>query len=244
MSQKLPEHVAIVMDGNGRWAERRGLPRFEGHSAGVETVKTMVRCCLKKNIPALSLFAFSSENWARPAKEVDFLMELFILALKRELHELHHNGVLLRFTGDRTPLSNALCHEMELAEELTANNHQLVLNVMVNYGGKWDIVQAAKTLAGRVARGELTLEQMDEEAFADCLSTRGLQDPDLFIRTSGEQRISNFFLWQLAFTEFYFSDVFWPDFTDSEFEKALSAFSQRERRYGQISQQLQVNPYV
>ena len=232
------------MDGNGRWAESRGLPRFEGHRTGVGVVKTVVRCCLQKNIAVLSLFAFSSENWARPATEVNFLMELFIASLKHELPELHSNGVSLRFTGDRSLLSSVLCREIDVAEKQTASNSRLILNVAVNYGGKWDIVQAAKTLAARVAQGKMTLEQIDETAVANCLSTYGLVDPDLFIRTSGEQRISNFFLWQLSFTEFYFTDVPWPDFTESEFEKALDAYNQRERRYGQTSQQLHEKPNV
>lgn len=232
------------MDGNGRWAENRGLPRFEGHRTGVGVVKTIVQCCLQKNIAVLSLFAFSSENWARPAAEVHFLMELFIASLQHELPELHANGVSLRFSGDRSPLSSALCREMDSAEKQTARNSRLILNVAVNYGGKWDIVQAAKKLAACVAQGKMTLDQIDETAFANGLSTYGLVDPDLFIRTSGEQRISNFFLWQLSFTEFYFTDVPWPDFNEREFEKALNAYHQRERRYGQTSQQLREKPYV
>lgn len=232
MNQKLPRHVAIVMDGNGRWAENRGLPRVEGHRVGVETVKTIVQSCLKNKIAVLSLFAFSSENWARPAAEVDFLMQLFVQALGREIQELHQHGVCLRFTGDRSHLSELLCTEMQAAEVLTGENERLILNIALNYGGKWDIVQAAKVLAKQAIDEEISLENIDEVAFAKSLNTSGLPDPDLFIRTSGEQRISNFFLWQLAYTELYFSDILWPDFTAAELEKALTCFSMRKRRYG------------
>ena len=226
------------MDGNGRWAENRGLERIEGHRAGVDAVRDVIQCCLKKKIAVLSLFAFSSENWARPAMEVDFLMQLFLNALKREIQELHQQGVRVRFSGDRSRLSNALCTEMHEAEDLTANNHHLTLNFALNYGGKWDIVQAAKVLAGRVADGVISIETIDEKVFEQLLNTFDLPDPDLFIRTSGEQRISNFFLWQLAYTELYFSEVNWPDFSVSEFEKVLASYSRRQRRYGQIEKQL------
>jgi undecaprenyl diphosphate synthase len=220
------------MDGNGRWAENRGLPRVEGHRAGVETVKTIVQSCLKNKIAVLSLFAFSSENWARPATEVDFLMQLFVQALGREIQELHQHGVRLRFTGNRSHLSELLRSEMQAAEALTGENTQLILNIALNYGGKWDIVQAAKSLAKQIVENEISLEAINESAFAQSLNTADLPDPDLFIRTSGEQRISNFFLWQLAYTELYFSDILWPDFTADELEKALACFSMRKRRYG------------
>lgn len=232
MNQKLPQHIAIVMDGNGRWAENRGLPRAEGHSAGADVVKSMVKSCLQKKIAILSLFAFSSENWARPVVEVDFLMQLFIQALGRELPELHQHGVRLHFSGDRSQLSPALCIEMNDAEALTRNNTQLVLNIVINYGGKWDILQAAKNLANQVVNGLVSLENIDEAVFSKYLNTADLPDPDLFIRTSGEQRISNFFLWQLAYTELYFTETLWPDFSAAEFEKALNCFSTRKRRFG------------
>ena len=244
MNQKLPQHVAIVMDGNGRWAENRGLERIEGHRAGVDAVKTVIQYCLKKKIAVLSLFAFSSENWARPAMEVDFLMQLFLQALKREIQELHQQGVCVRFTGDRSQLSAALCAEMHEAEALTDDNRDLILNFALNYGGKWDIVQAAKKLARRVADGEISIDTVDEMVFAELLNTHDLPDPDLFIRTSGEQRISNFFLWQLAYTELYFSEMYWPDFSASEFEKILGCFSQRKRRYGQTEKQLNEKTHV
>ncbi len=232
------------MDGNGRWAENRDLPRVEGHRAGIETVKAMVQCCVQKQIPILSLFAFSSENWSRPEMEVDFLMHLFIFALEREIQELHQHGVCLRFIGERSQLSADLRTQMQAAEKLTADNKQLMLNIAVNYSGKWDIVQAAKALAVQLATGQVSLENIDEVAFSQELSTHDVPDPDLLIRTSGEQRISNFFLWQLAYTELYFADVHWPDFTASEFDQALANFSARERRYGQVSDQINEKNHV
>ncbi|KTD38880.1 undecaprenyl pyrophosphate synthase [Legionella nautarum] len=240
----LPQHIAIVMDGNGRWAQSRGLLRVEGHRAGVESVKSVIRCCLQSQIPVLSLFAFSSENWSRPENEVEFLMQLFIEALGHEVQELHQHGVRLCFTGDRAALSSALREQMSAAEKLTEVNNRLTLNIVVNYGGKWDLVQATKNLAQKVKAGELTIDEIDEALFAQSLSTSGLTDPDLFIRTSGEQRISNFFLWQLAYTELYFSNVHWPDFDVNEFQKALASFSRRERRYGKTSQQLKEVDHV
>ncbi len=232
------------MDGNGRWAENRGLPRSEGHCAGVAVVKSVVKACIEKRINVLSIWAFGSENWARPEIEVNFLMELFVQALTREITELHQNGVSLRFTGNRLQLAPALREQMQMAEDLTMNNDRLILNVVINYGGKWDIVQAAKALAKRVADGEMSVEQIDEDAFAEQLNICDLPNPDLFIRTGGELRISNFFLWQLAYTELYFSEVFWPDFSAEELDKALACFSSRERRYGKTSKQLVENNHV
>lgn len=227
----------MIMDGNGRWAESQGLPRSEGHRAGVDVVKTMVKTCLAKKIPVLSVWAFGRENWARPVAEVDFLMQLFVEALKRELDELHENGVRLRFTGSRVELSAVLCEQMQWAEEKTYHNTALTLNVVMNYGGKWDIVEAAKTFAEQVARGTVQWSDLTESRFETLLATSDLPDPDLFIRTSGEQRLSNFFLWQLAYAELYFTEVAWPEFSITEFEKALHSFATRERRYGKTSQQ-------
>lgn len=235
LEQKIPQHVAIVMDGNGRWAESRGLPRIEGHKAGVESVKKMISTCMTKKIACLSLFAFSSENWSRPVEEVNFLMELFIESLRKELAELNQHGIRMRFTGDRSLLSPVLQAQMREAEALTAKNAQLVLNIVVNYGGKWDVVTAAKKIVLAVAKGEISLDELNETNFAHYLDTDGLPDPDLFIRTSGELRISNFFLWQLAYTELYFTKVHWPDFGEDELELALASFSQRKRRFGQLS---------
>jgi undecaprenyl diphosphate synthase len=226
------------MDGNGRWAQNRGLLRSEGHRAGADAVKVVIRCCLKFRIPVLSVFAFGSDNWSRPEKEVEFLMALFLQALGQEVDALNQQGVRLRFTGERGALSAKLQQQMQAAEAITQHNTQLILNIVVNYGGKWDLVQAARTLARKVGAGELSVEDIDEPLFAKTLSTGDLPDPDLFIRSSGEQRISNFFLWQLAYTELYFSEVHWPDFNADEFQKALASFSQRERRYGKTSQQL------
>lgn len=231
----LPRHVAIVMDGNGRWAESRGLPRVEGHRAGVESVKAIIQSCLQKKIPCLSLFAFSSENWARPAEEVNFLMQLFIEALAREVEELHQYGIRLRFTGDRSSLSADLQAAMDKAEQMTLANGSLILNIVVNYGGKWDIVQAAKKLMISALEGGFDPNELDEARFAQALDTAGLIEPDLFIRTSGELRISNFFLWQLAYTELYFTEVYWPDFRAEAFEQALNAYGQRKRRFGQVA---------
>lgn len=234
----LPQHIAIIMDGNGRWAQRQGLLRAEGHRAGLKAVKTVIGCCLKAQIQILSLFAFSSENWSRPAKEVEFLMQLFIKALNHEVQELHQREIQLRFTGDRMALSTVLQEEMQAAERLTAHNQRLILNVVVNYGGRWDIVQATKNIAQQVCKGELAVDEINEAVVAKALSIPDLPYPDLFIRTSGEQRISNFFLWQLAYTELYFTDTYWPNFTDEEFKKALMSFSKRERRYGKVASKM------
>ncbi len=226
------------MDGNGRWAQSRGLLRVKGHRAGAEAVKNVIRCCLHHHVPVLSLFAFSRENWSRPEKEVTFLMQLFLEALGQEVPDLHQHGIRLQFTGDRSGLSSTLQEQMNTSEQLTKNNTQLILNIVVNYGGKWDLVQAVKKIATKVKEEELAVEAIDELLIEGFLSTFGLPEPDLFIRTGGELRISNFFLWQLAYTELYFADVHWPDFSAEEFEKALASFSKRERRYGKTSQQL------
>lgn len=230
----LPQHIAVVMDGNGRWAAGQGLPRVEGHKAGVKAVKRLIKSCLEKDIPNLSLFAFSSENWSRPVDEVNFLMQLFLQALADEVSELAEHGVRLKFSGDRSPLAADLQTEMAVAEQRTQSNQQLTLNIMVNYGGKWDILQATRAIVRAVQAGEITLDTINEELFAQYLDTADLPAPDLFIRTSGELRLSNFYLWQLAYTELYFTEVLWPDFDETEFAKALTAFSQRQRRFGGI----------
>lgn len=233
---KKPQHVAIVMDGNGRWAEKRGLPRIQGHKAGIEPVKKMIRCCLEKGIPCLSLFAFSSENWSRPIDEVNFLMELFLESLKNELAELNSNGISIRFTGDRAALKPLLQQQMTEAEALTQQNAQLTLNIVVNYGGKWDILTAAKKMVSAVQNGAMQLEAITEEDFDQFLDNHSLPDPDLLIRTSGELRLSNFYLWQMAYTELYFTQVPWPDFDEHEFDLALASFAARKRRFGCISE--------
>ena len=222
------------MDGNGRWALARGLPRVEGHRMGVRAVRHVVDECLKQAIPVLSLFTFSSENWSRPSDEIDYLMQLFIDTLQGEMDALHEQGVSVRFLGDSTALSTVLQTCMTTVQQLTSNNQRLILNVVINYGGRWDIVQAAQSLARAVQAGQLTPEDIDETLFSRALQTQDLPDPDFVIRTSGELRISNFFLWQLAYSEFYFSTVCWPDFNIDEFKAALNSFSSRERRYGAV----------
>jgi undecaprenyl diphosphate synthase len=228
----LPRHVAIIMDGNGRWARARGESRSAGHVAGVATVRAIIEQCLRHGIPVLTLFAFSSENWGRPADEVQGLMELFLSALGQEIEGLCRNGVRLRFVGERTALATALQERMREAEEATRGNGALTLLVAVSYGGRRDIVLAAQRIAARVARGEFAPAACDEGEFARGLALAGVTDPDLFIRTGGERRISNFLLWNLAYTELYFTDVLWPDFDAAAFEAALQDFAGRQRRYG------------
>lgn len=232
------------MDGNGRWAESRGLLRIEGHRAGMETVKTVVQSCLEKGIGILSLFAFSSENWLRPEDEVAFLMQLFIQVLKSEVNALHEHGVSLRFIGDRAPLSPELVKQMRYAEQITEHNTKLRLNIAVNYSGKWDILQAAKSMALDFKAGDVGEDELTEYFFASKLTTSMISEPDLLIRTSGEQRISNFFLWQLAYTELFFSKAKWPDFSAVEFESALASYAARERRYGKVSRQIKGQTHV
>ena len=232
------------MDGNGRWAEQRGLARSEGHRAGAEVVKHIVQACVEKKIPVLSVWAFGRDNWSRPASEIDFLMQLLLSVLSVELEELHQMGVRLLFTGGRVELSETLQSAIKTAEAYTADNKRLTLNVVFNYGGKWDILQGVKKIAQDVLDGTMTVQDIDETVFSSYLNTRHLPDPDLFIRTSGEQRISDFFLWQLSYTELYFSDLCWPDFTVREFSHALSFFSERERRFGKTSKQLEDTVYV
>lgn len=240
MKQKNPQHVAIVMDGNGRWAAKRNLPRIEGHRQGVLVVKEIIQACLKHDIPFLSLFTFSHENWARPAEEVNFLMELFLTSLTTELDGLIEHGIRLRFLGSRRELTTNLIDKMNHAEQQTDINSRLTLNIALNYSGKWDILQAVEKLFSDNAQ---TLK-ISEDLLSSYLCTHGMPDPDLFIRTSGEQRISNFFLWQLAYTELFFTQDFWPDFNLECFEKALAFYHSRERRFGKTSQQLQDGQYV
>jgi undecaprenyl diphosphate synthase len=227
-----PRHIAIIMDGNGRWATARGLPRHAGHKAGVEPVRMSIRECMRNHVEALTLFAFSSENWGRPSEEVGALMGLFIEALDREIDELHDNGVRLSFIGDRQGFPVRLQARMAAAEQRTAANSALRLQVAVGYGGRWDIVTAARALAVRCTGGAMRPAEITQESFAGALQLGGLPDPDLFIRTGGEKRISNFLLWNLAYTELYFCDELWPDFDESGFRTALEFFAARERRYG------------
>ncbi len=237
-NQPRPNHIAIIMDGNGRWAKRKGQPRVFGHRRGVETVREVIRCCSEYDVPYLTLFAFSSENWQRPEKEVNLLMELFISTLENEIHRMHKEGVRLNVIGDISKFRPRLQTAIAKAQELTKSNNALVLNIAANYGGQWDIVNAARDLAEQVKVGELDVDEISESTFSSALCTNGIPEPDLFIRTGGEFRISNFLLWQLAYTELYFTDVYWPDFDESEFKKALDAFAGRQRRYGLTGEQI------
>jgi undecaprenyl diphosphate synthase len=227
-----PRHIAIIMDGNGRWAQARGLPRQAGHKQGVEPVRLCIRECVKRHIEALTLFAFSSENWGRPSDEVSALMSLFVEALDSEVEDLHANGVRLAFIGDRQGFPVRLQTRMASAEERTAGNVALRLQVAVGYGGRWDIVNAAQRLAMQCTGGALRPADITIENFTSALQLAGLPDPDLFIRSGGEKRISNFLLWNLAYTELYFCDELWPDFDAAGFQAALDFFAARQRRYG------------
>jgi undecaprenyl diphosphate synthase len=227
----MPRHVAIVMDGNGRWAKKRFLPRLAGHRQGYESLRRMVDLCLQRGIGVLTVFAFSSENWKRPVEEVSGLMDLLVKGLMREVPKLGEQGVRMEFPGERQGLSELVRSSLEQARAQTACNDRLVLNICFNYGGRWDIVQAAQQLA---LRGEA----ITEASLAAALSMAQVPDPDLVIRTGGEQRISNFMLWQSAYSEFYFSDKLWPDFDAAEFDRALACYAGRERRFGLISEQL------
>jgi len=228
----IPKHIAIVMDGNGRWAEARGLPRHAGHREGVRPVRMCIQECARRKIGALTLFAFSSENWQRPALEVGTLMQLFLDSLDKEVEDLHRNGVRMRFIGDRQALSVRLQSRMAAAEEFTAGNTVLNMQVAVSYGGRWDILQAVRRLAAQVASGSLRPESIDERRFANELALAEVGDPDLFIRTGGDHRISNFLLWNLAYTELHICDTLWPDFDVAHLEAALASFTARERRFG------------
>lgn len=230
----LPRHIAIIMDGNGRWAKQRHLPRMAGHKAGIESVRRIVEHCIKKKIEVLTLFAFSSENWQRPAKEVSFLMNLFVAVLENEVHKLHEQNIHLRIIGERQRFDKKLQQLMQRAEELTVNNSGLKLVIAANYGGQWDICQALQQLMQEQEK-DMTITP---ERVKAKLSLADMPDPDLLIRTSGEQRISNFMLWQLAYSELYFTNVLWPDFNADELDKAITFFSQRERRFGCTSEQL------
>ena len=238
-SGDVPHHLAVIMDGNGRWAKQRFLPRVAGHQQGVETVRQTVKACIERGIEYLTLFAFSSENWRRPAEEVGFLMNLFVMALQREVGRLHKNGVRLRVIGDLSAFEPRLIDLIRRGETLTAGNDKLILTIAANYGGRWDLLQAFNGLALAHPEKAGTYAEADIEPF---LAMSYAPEPDLFIRTGGEQRISNFLLWQLAYCELFFTDRFWPDFDASTLDAAILSYRRRERRFGRTSEQLSAVP--
>jgi undecaprenyl diphosphate synthase len=234
----VPRHIAVIMDGNGRWAAARALPRPAGHRMGVRSVKQIVENCARRGVQVLTLFAFSSENWKRPKEEVSMLMGRFLQALDDEVADLHKNGIRLLFAGNLQQLSPALRERMQAASELTAGNSRMTLVIAIAYGGRWDITSAARRLAERCVAGELRVDAIDEAHLGEHLALAGLPDPDLLIRTGGEQRISNFLLWNLAYTELYFCDALWPDFDERELDAAIEHFGRRQRRFGLVPEQV------
>ncbi len=238
-TEDLPNHIAIIMDGNGRWAKQRGQARALGHRAGVKATRRVVENAAQRGIKTLTLFAFSSENWQRPADEVSSLMSLFLEVLQREVDVLHKNNIRIRFVGERSQLSERLQKRLARAEEQTAGNHRMELVLAVAYGGRWDIVNATRQIASEVAAGELSADAVDEALVASHLSLSGLDAPDLLVRTGGERRISNFLLWDIAYAELYFTDVLWPDFTPDDLTQAIQFFQQRQRRFGLTGEQLE-----
>ncbi len=233
-----PRHIAIIMDGNGRWAQSKFLPRIMGHRAGVKTVKKIVEFCVEEEIEVLSLFAFSSENWRRPKKEVQMLMELFMGTLQSQIDKLEKNNIKLRIIGDKSAFSDKLQNRIIQAEKQTENNTGLNLVVAANYGGHWDITQAFLKITKKIESGELQAQNITESLISQHMTTSDLPEPDLFIRSGGEQRISNFLLWQLAYTEFYFTETLWPDFDKIAFSDAINSFKSRQRRFGRTSEQV------
>jgi undecaprenyl diphosphate synthase len=231
---KVPRHIAIIMDGNGRWARKRFLPRVVGHTRGVEAVRGTIRAAIERGVEYLTLFAFSSENWRRPVEEVSFLMQLFIKSLEKEVSRLHENGIRFRVIGDLSRFESVLVRAIKAAEELTAGNTRLHLTVAANYGGRWDVLSAVN----RVLARQPGLDRISEEAINAELSMSFAPEPDLFIRTGGEKRISNFLLWQLAYTEFFFTDALWPDFDGKVLDQAILSYQERERSFGRTSEQL------
>jgi undecaprenyl diphosphate synthase len=234
-ARRIPRHIAVIMDGNGRWARQRFLPRVAGHRRGVEAVRTVVRACAERGVDYLTLFAFSSENWRRPAEEVSFLMQLFAIALEQEVGKLHENGIRFKVIGDLSRFERKLRRLVAEAEALTARNDRLTLTIAANYGGRWDVLQAANRMLKE--RPE-TAGGLTERDLSPYLAMSYAPEPDLFIRTGGEQRISNFLLWQLAYTELYFTETLWPDFDAGSLDRAIVSYQQRERRYGRTSEQL------
>ncbi|MEM7725298.1 MAG: isoprenyl transferase [Cyanobacteria bacterium P01_A01_bin.45] len=233
-SQKLPQHVAVIMDGNGRWATKQGLPRIAGHRQGAKTLKDLLRCCKDWGIKTLTAYAFSTENWGRPIEEVDFLMLLFEKLLRRELVQMHTEGVKLSFIGDLSALPKVLQQEIQRSVLETANNQGIHFNVAVNYGSRQEIARVCRQVAEMVKQGEMSPEDVNESLIEENLYTAGMSEPDLLIRTSGEMRLSNFLLWQMAYAEMYFTETYWPDFNRVAFHQALLDYQSRERRFGKV----------
>lgn len=234
-NRETPIHVAIIMDGNGRWAQERGLSRVHGHAQGVESVRKAVKAALKNGVRYLTIYAFSTENWGRPQSEVETLMEMLCENTLREAPVLDKEGVAMKFIGDRSVLKQSVREAMEQSEQITAHNNKLTLIIAVNYSAKWEITEMVKTLSKKVSQGEIDTEQITQEMIDQYLTTHGIPDPDLLIRTSGECRLSNFLLWQLAYSELYFSQTLWPDFDEQHFEQALEEYKKRDRRYGLVT---------
>jgi len=234
----IPRHIAIIMDGNGRWAQKRFLPRAFGHQAGVKTVRKIVEHCAKQGVEAITLFAFSSENWRRPKEEVSLLMNLFVETLQKEIDTLDKNGIRLRFIGDRSAFPGILKQKILEGETQTLNNKKFTLIIAANYGGHWDMCQAFQKIVDKMATGEISQQPISPELVEQHLSTAGLPDPDLFIRTGGEERVSNFLLWQLAYTELYFTTTLWPDFDQNSLDEAINSFKNRQRRFGHTGEQI------
>lgn len=234
MPERLPKHEAVIMDGNGRWAKRQGMPRIMGHKRGVDALKDLLRCCKDWGVKALTAYAFSTENWNRPLEEVDFLMTLFQRVLRQELREMMRENVQIHFVGKLDALPRALQAEIERSMAETQHNQDIQFTVATNYGGRQEILEATRAIAHLVQQGKIQPQDIDEELFTNHLYTKGICDPDLVIRTSGEMRISNFLLWQMAYSEIYVTDTLWPDFDRSEFHRALSSYQQRDRRFGKV----------
>ncbi|MDD2199940.1 MAG: isoprenyl transferase [Bacteroidales bacterium] len=235
---KLPKHIAIIMDGNGRWAKQKGKNRLYGHKNGTKSVRQVIEGSIEAGIKYLTLYAFSKENWKRPSKEVEGLMNLLISSIESELEELHSNGVKLNIIGDMCRLSDKVQNKVKIAIEKTKNNKTLNLNIALSYSGRWEIVEAVKKIANDTKNGILSIDKINEELFSDYLETAGMPDPELLIRTSGEQRISNYLLYQLAYAEFYFTPLLWPDFSKEDLYEAIFIYQNRERRFGKISEQI------
>jgi undecaprenyl diphosphate synthase len=236
---QVPNHIAIIMDGNNRWAKQRHLPKLAGHKAGLDAVRNVVETCLKQQVKCLTLFAFSSENWKRPEDEVKGLMSLFLMALKNEVRKLHKNNIRLRVMGDKSRFSETLQAHIREAEEKTANNDAMTLVIAANYGGEWDIVNAAQQCARDVQQGRVSPDQITRDYFEQYIGLPGVSAPDLYIRTGGETRVSNFMLWQAAYSELYFSDLYWPDFQEEALLAAIADYGRRQRRYGMTSEQVE-----